>query len=93
LWFFGALGLFSGMLLGLIVGVTSLFPGFIDILPNFFRDIQGTLLGGIVFTILGGILGFAGGAGGGYLAASAFNGILSLTGGLKVGADKIGKED
>ena len=81
------------MLLGLIVGVTRLLPAFVDILPGFFRDIQGTLLGGIVFTILGGVLGFAGGAGGGYLAASAFNGILSLTGGIKFGADKIEKED
>ena len=90
-WFLGALGLFGGMILGLAAGAASVFPGFVEILPGFFRDIEGTLHGGIVFTILGGILGFALGAGGGYLWAVAVNGVLSLTGGLKIGAERIGK--
>ncbi len=91
--FFGACGVFSGMLLGLLFGVTSFFPGFVAALPDFFRDIQGTLLGGIVFTILGGVLGFIFGAGGGILAAAAVNGILSLTGGMTIGADRIDRKE
>ncbi len=87
-WFFGALGLFGGMVLGLVAGVTGLFPGFVAALPGFFRDIQGTLHGGIVFTILGGVLGFVLGAGGGYLWAAAVNAVLSLVGGLRIGAEK-----
>jgi hypothetical protein len=93
LWFFGALGLFGGMVLGLAAGVTGLFPGFVAALPGFFRDIQGTLLGGIVFTVLGGILGFVLGAGGGYLWASAVNAVLSLVGGLRVGTESSRKRE
>ncbi len=93
LWIFGVLGLFGGMVLGLAAGVTGLFPGFVEALPGFFRDIQGTLHGGIVFTVLGGILGFVLGAGGGYLWAVAVNAVLSVTGGLKIGADRVGKKE
>jgi hypothetical protein len=83
-WFFGALGLFAGILLGLIVGVTSFFPGIVAALPGFFAEIQGKLAGGVVFTILGGLVGFAAGGAGGYVAAAVSNGIFSLVGGLRV---------
>jgi hypothetical protein len=85
-WFFGVLGLFAGMAFGLLAGVTSAFPGLVNALPGFFFDIQGKLLGGIVFTILGGILGFALSGLAGYLAAAVSNGVLSLVGGVRVRA-------
>lgn len=88
-WFFGALGLFISMVLGLLAGATSLFPGLGGALPGFFRDMQGTLLGGIVFTIVGGVFGFVICAGGGYLFAMLVNGILSFMGGIKIGADRL----
>ena len=89
-WFFGVLGLFAGILFGLLIGVTSLFPGFVAGLPGFFVDIQGKLLGGIFFTVLGGIAGFGIGGAGGAAAAAVSNGILSLVGGLKFRAGRPG---
>jgi hypothetical protein len=83
LWFFGALGLFTGILLGLLAGVTGLFAGFIARLPGFFVEHHGDLLGGLACSIAGGILGFAGGAAAGAGLAFVSNGILSLVGGLR----------
>jgi ribosomal protein L40E len=87
-WFFGVLGLFAGMAFGLVVGVTSALPGLVAGLPGFFADIQGKLLGGIVFTVLGGILGFGLSGPAGFLAAAVSNGVLSLVGGLRVRAER-----
>ena len=83
LWFFGVLGLFAGILVGLLAGVTGLFSGFIARLPGFFVEHQGDLWGGLVCSILGGILGFAIGAAAGAAGAAVSNGILSLVGGLR----------
>jgi hypothetical protein len=83
-WFFGVLGLFAGILFGLLAGVTGLFTGFVAGLPGFFVDHQGDLLGGLSFSIIGGILGFAIGGTAGAAAAAISNGILSLVGGLRV---------
>jgi hypothetical protein len=83
-WFFAIMGLFAGMIFGLVVGVTSLFPGIAAGLPAFFVDIQGKLVGGIVYTVVGGVLGFVMLGGGGLLAVWASNGILSFVGGLRV---------
>src|SRR5512136_2007118 len=49
----------------------------------FFGDHQGDLLGGLGFSIVGGILGFGIGAGPGAAAAAVSNGILSLIGGIR----------
>jgi len=87
-WFSGILGLFAGMILGLIVGVTSLFPGVVAALPEFFLDVQGKLLGGVLFTIAGGLLGFVLCGPAGYATAAVANGVLSLTGGVRVVAAK-----
>jgi hypothetical protein len=83
LWFFGVLGLFVGILLGLLAGVTGLFAGFVSRLPGFFVDHQGDLLGGLASSVVGGILGFTLGAAGGAAAAVVANGILSLVGGVR----------
>ena len=82
-WFFGVLGLFSGVLVGLLAGATGLFGGFVDRLPAFFVEHRGDLLGGISCSVVGGILGFGGGGAAGLLLAAVSNGILSLVGGLR----------
>ncbi len=89
-WFFGVTGLFAGILFGLLIGVTSLFPAFVARLPGFFVDIQGKLLGGVIFAVLGGIAGFGLGGAGGAAAAAISNGILSLVGGLRFRAETPG---
>jgi hypothetical protein len=83
-WFFAVLGMFAGVLLGLLAGVTNLFTGFVAGLPGFFVDHQGDLWGGLVFSILGGIAGFGIGGAAGAAAAVVSNGILSLVGGVRV---------
>lgn len=83
LWFFGVLGLFAGILVGLLAGATGLFGAFMNRLPGFFVEHQGDLWGGLVCSILGGILGFAAGAAAGAATAAVSNGILSLVGGLR----------
>ena len=92
-WFFGILGLFGGILGGLVIGVTSLFPGLAAELPGFFRDVQGKLVGGMIFTILGGLVGFVCFGAAGLLGAVISNGILSLTGGIKIHAVKAGRAE
>jgi hypothetical protein len=83
LWFFGVLGLFAGILTGLLTGVAGLFSGFVSKLPGFFVEHQGDLWGGLASSVIGGILGFAAGAATGGLAALVANGVLSLTGGIR----------
>lgn len=83
-WFFGGLGVFVGILAGLLVGVTGFFPGFIARLPDFLTSIQGTLQGGIIFPLIGAVLGFACLGGAGFLLAELSNVVLSLMGGLKL---------
>jgi hypothetical protein len=83
LWFFGVLGLFAGILLGLLVGVTGLFSGFVARLPVFFVEHRGDLLGGLACSFIGGVVGFASGAAAGAATAAVSNGILSLVGGLR----------
>lgn len=92
LWFFGATGLFVGILAGLAVGVTALFPGIVGALPAFFAGIQGTLPGGLVFTVLGGLAGFVVFGAGGVLAALVSNGVISLVGGIRIRAEELPAE-
>ncbi|MCX6569780.1 MAG: hypothetical protein NT147_12150 [Candidatus Aminicenantes bacterium] len=83
-WFFAILGMFAGILLGLLAGVTNLFSGFVAGLPGFFVDHHGDLLGGLVFSILGGIAGFGLCGAAGAAMAVVSNGILSLVGGVRI---------
>jgi len=83
-WFFGVLGLFAGILFGLLAGVTGLFPAFVAGLPQSFVDMQGNLVGGVVYSLVGGLIGFAAGGAAGYLGAVVSNGVLSLVGGLRI---------
>jgi len=85
----GFLGLFLGLIFGVFAGTTPYFSGLIKLFPLFLQDIQGKLVGGIVFGLLGGILGFVILGAACFLLAMIFNGILLLFGGLKIRLDKI----
>jgi len=84
LWFSGGVGTVVGVLLGLLAGATDFFPGLTETLPAFFKDMQGKLVGSVVFAGLGGVLGFLAASLAGFLIALAANGVLSFIGGLKV---------
>ncbi len=64
--------------------MTGLFPGFVAGLPESFVDMQGNLVGGVVYSLLGGLIGFVAGGAVGYLGAVLSNGVLSLVGGLRI---------
>jgi hypothetical protein len=84
LLFWGGMGLVAGVLSGLMAGATSFVPGISDVLPAFFKDMQGKLVGGVVFAGLGGIAGFLLLGAAAFLLALLANAILSITGGLKM---------
>ncbi|MGD9347045.1 MAG: zinc ribbon domain-containing protein [Candidatus Aminicenantes bacterium] len=87
--FAGIFGLFIGLIFGVFVGTTPFFSAMITLFPNFLQEIQGKLLGGVVFGLLGGVFGFAIIAALGFLMAMIINGILLFMGGIKVRLDKI----
>jgi len=88
LFFFGGLGIFLGILSGLIIGSTEFFPDLISVLPSFFKEIQGKLLGGLVFSVLGGISGFMLAAAFGFLVALLVNASIYFLGGPKLHLEK-----
>jgi len=73
LFFWGGIGIFLGILIGLISGSTEFWPQLLVYLPSFLKEIQGKLLGGLVFSLLGGVLGFIIAAILGFLLASLIN--------------------
>jgi len=87
--FAGIFGLFLGLIFGVFVGTTPFFSGMIKVFPAFLQEIQGKLLGGVVFGLLGGVFGFALIACLGFLQAVVINGILLFMGGIRVRMDKI----
>ena len=84
LWFSGGVGTIVGILLGLLAGATDFFPGLTETLPAFLKDMQGKLVGSVVFAVLGGVLGLLAASLAGFLVALAANVVLSFIGGLKV---------
>jgi hypothetical protein len=84
LLFWGGMGIVAGVLSGLLAGATSFIPGISDALPVFFKDMQGKLLGGMIYTGLGGVAGFVVFGAAGFLVALLANAILSITGGVKM---------
>jgi hypothetical protein len=78
------MGIVAGVLSGLLAGATSFVPGISDALPVFFKDMQGKLLGGMIFAGLGGVAGFVVFGAAGFLVALLANAILSITGGVKM---------
>lgn len=87
--FFGIFGVILGVVLGVFLGVSSSYPNIITALPAFMQTQHGTLFGGVVYGILGGIFGFAALGSLGFLDALLINLILSFFGGIKVRIDKI----
>lgn len=85
----GFLGLFAGLVFGVFAGTTPYFSHLIKFFPFYLQDLQGKLLGGIVFGIMGGIFGFVICGTACFLFALIFNGILLFFGGLKIHLDKI----
>jgi len=81
LFFFGGLGIFLGILFGLIIGSTEFFPELVSNLPPFLKEMQGKLLGALVFSGLGGIFGFALAAAFGFVAALLVNASIYFFGG------------
>lgn len=86
--FSGTIGIFTGVALGLILGATGFLPGFVALLPAFLQEMQGKLLGAIILTLLGGIVGFICFAGFGLLCVGLANGALSLAGGVQLRLEK-----
>ncbi len=84
LLFWGGLGLFAGVLSGLLAGATSFVPGISEMLPAFFKEMQGKLVGGMVFAGVGGIAGFALFGAAGFLMALLANAVLSVMGGVRM---------
>jgi hypothetical protein len=85
----GFLGLFSGLVFGVFAGTTPYFSGLVRLFPLFLQDVQGKLMGGIAFGLLGGVLGFVILGALGFIFALIFNGVLLFFGGLKIRLDKI----
>jgi len=86
--FSGGTGLLLGIILGAFAGASDFFSEPAKILPDALSTLQGTLMGGIVFAALGGLLGFALLGAIGYLQAHLFNGISAVVGGFRFTLDQ-----
>ena len=84
LLFWGVIGLVSGILLGAYSGVSGSFSATIQYFPEFLKALQGKILGGIVFGIIGAVSGFILLAVCGFIAAGLINFVLSLVGGIRM---------
>ena len=62
-------------------GATEFFPGVGAMLPAFLQEMQGKLLGGLVYSFLGGLIGFAVMATAGFLLAYLINASIFFFGG------------
>jgi len=86
--FLGITGSVIGIIIGGLVGASSYFPEVIGKLPTFLQSLQGKLLGGIVYGILGGLGAFMFFGIFGYVNTVLINMILSFFGGIKIRLDK-----
>jgi hypothetical protein len=91
--FSGGTGLVLGVVLGAFAGASDFFSGMAKLLPDALGMLQGTLMGGIVFAAMGGLLGFALLGAIGYLQAHLFNGISTVLGGFRVTLDHAGERE
>ena len=86
--FLGITGSIIGIIIGGLIGASNYFPEIIGRLPTFLQSLQGKLLGGIVYGILGGIGAFMLFGIFGYVNTVLINLILSFFGGIKIRLDK-----
>lgn len=84
LFFWGAVGLVIGIIMGALIGVAKRYVETIQFFPEFLKALHGKLLGGIVFGFFGGVLGFLLLAIAGAVLAALINVILSFVGGVKI---------
>jgi len=82
--FWGIIGTFLGMIIGIILGVMNLPLTLIARWPAFFQNIQGNLYGGILFGLGGAVLGMIGFSLLGLLIVSLINIGFNLLGGLPI---------
>lgn len=90
LLFWGVMGFVSGILIGIFFGVSASFDVSVRFIPELLMALQGKLLGGIVFGILGALAGFILLAAGGFVLAGLVNVVLSLVGGIKIKVSRQG---
>ena len=83
-FFSGGTGLVLGLILGAFAGASDFFSEMAQALPNSMSVLHGTLMGGIVFAVVGGLLGFVLLGAIGYLQAHLFNAIAAVAGGFRV---------
>jgi hypothetical protein len=84
LLFWGIIGLLAGIIVGAFTGATDYFYEISRVMPSFLIGFQGKLIGGIIYAIIGGLVGFIGLGVFGYCLAYLINFVLSLIGGVKV---------
>jgi len=84
LFFWGALGLVFGIIMGTLIGVAKRYVETIQFFPEFLKALHGKLLGGVVFGFFGGVLGFVLLAIAGFVLAVLINVLLSFVGGIKI---------
>lgn len=87
-YFSGGTGLILGVILGGFIGAAGFFSGISGVLPEFLATLQGTLMGGLIFAGIGGVLGFGLVGFLGFLEAQLFNLISAIVGGLEITLDK-----
>ncbi len=87
--FMGIFGTILGIVLGVFVGISSFFMGIVRSLPPGIQSMHGTLFGGVVYGLLGGVFGLAGLGVYGFLSGLLTNLILSFFGGIKVRIDRV----
>jgi hypothetical protein len=87
-FFGGALGIIVGIILGAFIGATDLWAGGVAKLPRFLAEMQGTLIGAVVYAAAGGIIGFLVLGPLAWLKAHFLNLLLSFIGGIKVRLDQ-----
>ncbi len=83
-FFWGAVGLVFGIIMGTLIGVAKQYVEMIQFFPEFLKVLHGKLLGGVVFGFLGGVLGFVLLAFAGFVLAVLINVLLSFMGGMKI---------
>jgi len=88
MFFFGIAGLIFGIIAGVFIGISSMFPDVVGKLPNFLQSIHGQLPGGIVFGLFGGAAGFVCLGILGLMNAVLLNVIISFLGGIKIRLEK-----
>ncbi len=85
--FLGVAGIFFGILGGSLLGATDLLGRIALSGPLFLQELQGTLIGGIVYAVIGGMIGFLLLGLSGFILALFVNFISSFVGGVKIRLD------